>query len=113
MRMLHYEKDFHYTDDELLLAARKLSKLATYCKRLKNEDSSIRVEVEKRDTKKERDEIKVTIIATLPGKTLVADSRKSTFTEAFDRCAEKLSTQVIKYKETHLKAKLSAKRSKK
>lgn len=112
MRMLHYEKNFHYSDRELLLAARKLGKLATYCKRLKNEDSTIKVEVEKRETKKTSDEIKVTIIIELPGKTLVADSRKATFIEAFDRCEEKLATQVVKYKEKQLGAKLSAKRAK-
>ena len=112
MRMMHYEKNFHYTDRELLLTARKLGKLATYCKRLKDEDSTIKVEVEKRPTKKARDEIKVTVIVELPGKTLVSDSRKHTYIEAFDRCHAKLETQVKKYKEKALDKKKSNRRSK-
>lgn len=101
MNIEHFEKNFHYSDKELLHVARKLGKLATYCKRLKNEDSAIRVEVENRATKKERDQIKVTIVVELPGKTLTADSRKDNVTEAIDRVVEKLEPQVKKYKDLH------------
>lgn len=99
MRLEHYEKGIQYTADDLLLVARKMGKLATYCGRLKDEASVIRVEAEKRETKKASDEIKVMITIELPQKLLRAESRKSTLREAIDRCSEKLEPQLVKYKE--------------
>jgi ribosomal subunit interface protein len=99
MNIQHFEKGFHYTDKELLLVARKIGKLATYCKRVKDESSSIRVEAESRSTQKQKDSIKIMITVDLPTKTLRAESRKSTVEEAVDRCTEKLVPQLKKYKE--------------
>jgi len=99
MRLEHYEKGIQYTADDLLLVARKMGKLATYCSRLKDEASAIRVEAEKRETKKASDEIKVMINIELPGKMFRAESRKSTLREAIDRASEKLEPQLLKYKE--------------
>lgn len=99
MNIDHYEKNFRYSDLEHLHAARKLGKLATYCKRLKNEDSCIKIEVERRETKKAKDEIKVIVLVELPDKVMKADSRKDNCIEALDRCVEKLETQLKKYKE--------------
>lgn len=100
MNIQHFEKGFHYTDQELLYVARKLGKLATYCKALKDESSSIRVEAERRPTQKKRDEIKMMITVELPGRKLFrAESRKNDVTEAIDRCMDKLEPQVKKYKE--------------
>jgi ribosomal subunit interface protein len=101
MNILHYEKNFQYTDETLLLLARKIGKLATYCKRLKDESSFIRVDAEYRNTKKERDQIKVTITVELPNKILRAESRRPDVVEAVDRCTEKLEPQLEKYKEVH------------
>jgi len=103
MKILHHEKNFHYTDRELLLVVRKIGKMATYCKRVKDEGSLIRVEVENRATKKERDQLKMAITVELPGKTLRAESRKSTIAEVVERCIEKLEPQLKKYKELHSK----------
>ncbi len=82
--------------------ARKIGKLATYCRRVKNEDSFIRIEAERRDTKKDQDSIKVTVEIALPGKTLNAESRHEQVIEALDRCVEKLEPQLMKYKEMKL-----------
>jgi len=101
MNIQHFEKDFHFTDAELLLAARKIGKLATLCRRMKDEGSWIRLEVEKRGTKKTKDEIKVTVIVHLPKKMLSAESRRSDVIDALDRCIDKLEPQVKKYKELH------------
>lgn len=101
MQVLHFEKDFHYTDRDLLTVARKIGKLATHCRRLKDEGSSIRVEVEARETKKANDQIKMMITVTLPRKTMRAESRKPTVVECADRCVEKLEPQLTKYKELH------------
>lgn len=101
MHIEHYEKNLRYTDEELLLLARKLGKMATYCRRLKDESSVIRVEAVRRPTKKQRDEVEVVIVVQLPGKTLTADSRKATVIEAVDRCVEKLEPQLLKFKEMH------------
>ena len=101
MHIEHYEKNLRYTDEELLILARKLGKMATYCRRLKDESSVIRVEAVRRPTKKERDEVEVVIIVQLPGKTLTADSRKATVIEAIDRCVEKLEPQLLKFKDLH------------
>lgn len=103
MNIVHFEKSFTYTDREMIHVAKKLGKLATYCKRLKDEASQIKIEAEKRATKKANDEMKVSIIIELPGKVLKADSRKATVIEAVDRCCEKLEPQVKKYKEKTLK----------
>ena len=99
MRIQHFEKGFDYSDRQLLKIARKIGKLATYCKRVKDESSLIRVDAEARDTEKGSDRIKVSIMVELPGKTLRAESRKIDPVEAIDRCIEKLKPQIKKYKE--------------
>ncbi len=99
MHIEHFEKGLTYTDKELLAVARKIGKLATYCGRLKDESSIIRVEAERRDTKKLSDAIKVMITVELPGKQFRAESRKAKVVEAFDRAAEKIEPQLVKYKE--------------
>ena len=99
MKILHFEKNFHYTDREFLTVARKVGKLATYCKRIKDESSSIRIEAERRRTRKEQDRIKMTVTVDLPGKQLRAETRKYDIVEAIDRCVEKLEPQVKRYKE--------------
>jgi ribosomal subunit interface protein len=102
MNIQHFEKNFQYTAEEMLYVARKIGKLATYCKRLKDDASFITIEAERRPTEKKRDEMKVDIIIQLPGKVLKADSLKANVTEAIDRCIEKLEPQVKKYKELRL-----------
>lgn len=101
MNIQHFEKGFTYTDRELLFVAKKIGKMATYCKKLKNEGSSIRVDAESRKTEKKRDAMKVMITVTLPDKTLRAESRRPEVTEAIDRCVEKMQPQLKKYKELH------------
>ncbi len=81
--------------------ARKIGKLATYCKRIKDESSSIRVDAEYRSTQKQKDAMKMAITVELPNKILRAESRKSSTQEAMDRCIEKLVPQLKKYKELH------------
>lgn len=100
MNVQHFEKGLHYNDQDLLLLARRIGKLATYCNRLKNADSMIRVEAERRSTKKRNDQVKVTITVELPGKHLQAESRRVRAIEAVDRCIEKLSPQIKRYKES-------------
>ena|SRR3989338_3775657 len=99
MHIEHFEKDLRYSDRELLVFARKIGKLATYCKYIKNDDSCIRVEAEKRDTKKNEDSIKVMITVELPKTILRAESRRKTVIDALDRCIEKIEPQVKRYKE--------------
>lgn len=99
MHVEHFEKGVQYNDQELILLAKKIGKLATYCKRLKDEGSWIRVEAERRDTKKERDQVKVMITVHLPKKILRVESRKSKPLEAVDSCVEKLEEQIKRYKE--------------
>ncbi len=101
MNVQHFEKNVNYNDQELITLAAKIGKLATYCKRLKDEGSAIRVEAERRDTKKERDQVKVTITVHLPKKMLRVESRRPTPLEAVDRCIEKLEPQIKRYKEMH------------
>lgn len=101
MNIQHFEKGFHYSDKEMLKIAQKVGKLATYCKRVKDESSSIRIEAEYRNTEKKRDAMKVMLTVTLPEKTLRAESRRPDVLEAVDRCAEKLYPQLQKYKEMH------------
>lgn len=101
MHIEHFEKGLKYTDKELLSVARKLGRLATYCGKLKDEASFIRVEAEGRPTKKQSDSIKVMITVELPKKVLRGESRKASIVEAFDRAAEKLEPQLIRYKEMH------------
>jgi ribosomal subunit interface protein len=98
----HFEKNFQYSDRELVLIARKLGKLATYCKRAKDEGSRIRVEAEKRDTKKGNDRMKVMVTVYLPQRILRAESRRSQVIDALDRCIEKLEPQIKRYKELHI-----------
>ncbi|MBU0458256.1 HPF/RaiA family ribosome-associated protein [Patescibacteria group bacterium] len=79
--------------------AKKIGKLATYCKKIKDESSSIRVESEMRRTKKGRDSMKVTMTVELPGKVLRSESRRPDPVEGVDRCCEKMEPQIIRYKE--------------
>ena len=83
------------------MLAKKVGRLSRYCKRIMDESSLITVETISRDTKKQRDSVKVTISIKLPKKVLRAESRKASALEAIDRCVEKLETQVKKYKVTH------------
>lgn len=99
MHIEHFEKGIRYNDKELLILARRIGKMATYCGRLKDESSVIRVEAERRESKKQNDSVKVMITITLPQKVLRAESRKKTAVEALDRVVEKLEPQLLKYKE--------------
>jgi ribosomal subunit interface protein len=101
MNVEHFEKGVRYTDTELLQVAKKIGKLANYCGKLKDESSVIRVEAERRPTKKAADEVHVMMTVELPGNTLRSESRKKAILEAFDRAVEKLEPQLLKYKELH------------
>ena len=83
------------------MLAKKVGRLSRYCKRLMDESSLIKVETVSRDTKKQRDSVKVTITIRLPKKMLRAESRKPKALDAIDRCLEKLERQIEKYKEMH------------
>lgn len=102
MNVEHYEKGLSLADRERLLFAKKIGKLARYCKHVKDESSVIRVETERRDTKKDRDMVKVMIQVDLPKKVLRAESRRETALDALERCLDKLEPQVIRYKEMHV-----------
>ena len=99
MNIQHFERGFHYNDRELITVARKIGKLATYCQHVKDESSSIRVDAVRDRTKKDRDQVKVSVIVELPRKSLFAESRRDDVVEALDRCIEKLEPQVKRYKE--------------
>jgi len=99
MDILHLEKNFTYSDYQTRQIARKVGKLATFCKRIQDESSSIRIETEARNTVKGRDRMKVSMTVELPGKVLRAESRRPDPLEAVDRCVEKLEPQIKKYKE--------------
>lgn len=103
MNIQHIEKGFHYTDRQLITIAKKLGKMATYCEKVKDESSYIRIDAEYRKTEKKRDAIKVCITVKLPQKVLRAESRRPEVIEAVDRCIEKLKGQLKKYKELHQK----------
>lgn len=99
MNIQHFEKGLSYSDRELLILARKVGKLATYCKTVKDESSVIRVEAERRATKKDRDQVKVMVTVELPRRTMRAESRRVQVIEALDRALEKLEPQIKRYKE--------------
>lgn len=113
MHVEHFEKGVRYNDAQLVLLARKIGKLATYCRRLKDEGSSIRVEAEREDTKKEADRVQVMVTVHLPKTVLCAESLKNDPLTALDRCIEKLEPQIKRYKEMHTgKGKVRAARRK-
>ncbi|OGJ60583.1 hypothetical protein A3A67_01500 [Candidatus Peribacteria bacterium RIFCSPLOWO2_01_FULL_51_18] len=101
MHVEHFEKGVAYNDEELILLARKVGRLATYCRFLKDESSSIKVEAFRRDTKKAFDQIKVVVTVSLPKKVLRAESRKPDVLDALDSCVGKLEEQIKWYKEMH------------
>ena len=101
MHIEHLEKGLSYTNRDFLILARKIGKMATYCNIIKNDASVIRVEAERRQTKKEQDAVKVMITVELPHAVLRAESRRSLAMEAVDRCVEKLEPRLKKYKELH------------
>lgn len=102
MNIQHFEKGFFYSNEDLLKVAKKLGKLATYCKKLKDPDSVIRVESTVSPTKKQQDQVTVMITVDLPKMQLRAESLKGKPLEALDRCIEKLEPQIEKYKAKHL-----------
>ncbi len=101
MKVEHFEKGLSYSSDELILLAKKIGKLATYCRFLKDEGSSIRLEAERRDTKKDRDQVKVMLTVRLPKEILRSESRKNHVLDAVDSAIDKMEEQVKWYKETH------------
>lgn len=115
MKVEHFEKGISYDADQLILLAKKLGKLATYCRFLKDEGSGIRLEAERSDTKKDGDQVKVMITVRLPKEVLRVESLKNTALGAVDRCIEKLEGPLKKYKDLHSgrgKARIAARRSK-
>lgn len=101
MHVEHFEKGVRYNDADLILLAKKIGRLATYCRALKDEGSSIRVEAERRDTAKKNDQVKVMVTVHLPKKVLRVESRKVTALVALDSCIEKLEGPIKKYKDMH------------
>lgn len=101
LHITHLEKGYIFTDNDRKFLAKKVGRLARYCSRIQDESSEIRVETIARDTKKEKDSVKVMITLTLPKKTLRAESRRGEALEAVDRCCEKLEGQIELYKEKH------------
>ncbi len=99
MNIQHFEKGLSYSERDLLIVTRRLGKLATYCKKVKDEDSSIRVEAERRPTKKNRDQVKVALTVELPKEVFRAESRRNRVVEALDRAVEKITPQLTRYKE--------------
>jgi ribosomal subunit interface protein len=106
LKVTHYEKGYIYTASELLMLARKIGRLSRYCRRMCDEGSSIKVETISRDTKKQRDSVKVMVTIHLPKKILRAESRKPRALDAIDRCCEKLEAQIKKYKAMHTRMRL-------
>lgn len=111
MHIQNFEKGIQYSDRERILFARKIGRLARYCEAIKDESSVIRVEAERRPTKKERDRVKLVIQIDLPSKILRAESRRPTALEALDRCLEKLEPQIKRYKEMHARGPAGTRRS--
>ncbi|MCF7844402.1 MAG: ribosome-associated translation inhibitor RaiA [Kiritimatiellales bacterium] len=103
MNIQHFEKGFEFSDAQRLLMASKVGKLATYCKKVKDDSSVIRIEANNRSTKKGNDQMKVTVTVELPKKILRAESRRVDPLIAVDRCVEKLEPQIKKYKDKSLK----------
>ena len=101
MNIEHFQRGLQYSERDFGMMERKIGKLAKYCKKLESESSSIRVEAERRPTKKERDSVKVMITVDLPRKLLRAESRRGDVLDALERCIEKLEPQIKKYKELH------------
>ena len=101
MHVEHFEKGVSYNADELLLLAKKIGRLATYCRFLKDDGSSIRVEATRRDTKKDGDQVKVMVTVHLPKEILRSESRKNQVMVAVDSCMKKLKDQVKRYKDMH------------
>ena len=87
------------------MLAKKVGRLSRYCGKMMDESSIMKVETVSRDTKKQRDSVKVMISITLPKKTMRAESRKVKALDAIDRCCEKLEAQLKKYKEKHVSRK--------
>ncbi len=102
MNIQHLEKGLSYSDRDLLIVTRRLGKLATYCGKVKDEDSAIRVEAERRPTKKNRDQVKVAITIELPRRVFRAESRRNKVIEALDRAVEKITPQLTRYKEERM-----------
>ncbi len=102
MRVEHFEKGLHYNDEELLMLAQKILRVTKYCRTIRDESSCIRVEAERRDTKKDRDQVKVMVMISLPKAVLRAESRKNKVLDAVDSCTEKLESQIEKYKAKHV-----------
>ncbi|MFH0769852.1 MAG: HPF/RaiA family ribosome-associated protein, partial [Candidatus Peregrinibacteria bacterium] len=100
MDVRHFEKGIHLSDDQRLQMARKIGKTATYCTRIKDDGSVIRIECERRPTRKDRDQVKVTVTVKLPRVPLMrATSRRPDPVEAVDRCIDKLKPQLKRFKE--------------
>ena len=113
MHIQHFEKGITFTDHDRVIFARKIGKLATYCSRVKDESSVIKVEAERRQTKKERDMVKMAIQVDLPKKVLRAESRRATALDALERCLDKLYHQIEKYKEMNVKGPAGSRRMRK
>jgi len=77
---------------------KKAEKILHYSRRAADESSSIRIHIEREDTKSKEEQIHCVVNIIIPHATLHAESRGRTVEETIDLTEEKLNRQIDEYK---------------
>jgi len=99
MQVNIHTKGLNLSDEEKNYILKKMEKISSLAKRIKDESSTIKVEIDKDKTKSEQDSIHCIINLHVPKETIRAESRAAWVKEAVDLTKKKLLPQIEAYKE--------------
>ena len=99
MKILIHTKKLTLTEEEQAYIEKKMEKISDLSKRIKDESSEIKVEIDRDDTKATEDSLSCAITIIIPKETLRAESHGTFVKEVVDIAKKKLIPQIEKYKE--------------
>ena len=98
MKINIHAKGFHIKEDETQYVNQKMEKITNLAKRLKDESSEIKVEIDKNDTKKKEETITCIITLFIPHSTIRGVAKGMLVKETVDLAKQKLIPQIEEYK---------------
>lgn len=98
MKINIHAKGLHLSEQETQYIDQKMEKVTSLAKRLKDESSEIRVEIDLNDTKSKDQAITCVITLFVPRSTIRGEAHGKLVTEAVDLAKQKLIPQIEAYK---------------
>ncbi len=96
-----HTKNISISEDQEQRIHGKLEKLLNYARRLNDESTKIKAEIDYDSVREKEKRILCTITIYAPSDTLRAETSQPTVDNAIDECEKKLKVQIEKYKAKH------------